>query len=166
MTVNRKELLNYYATMIERERIRVKKERGDLPPWTEDPTLRKFRFCNVWRQDDRVSRDIKATLTGDERDNILRISAGRMVINSDTIHRNGLPGVADLNNWARRARADKDWKWGIAYRVFAHVPSGTKRIDSFIPTLRRIRDLTKSSTAMLREKLLSIRYIGDFLAYE
>lgn len=42
--------------MQERERIRIRKERGDPPPWTDDPILREWRFCNLDRMDDRVSR--------------------------------------------------------------------------------------------------------------
>ena len=37
----------------ERERIRVRKERGDAPPWTDDPILSGYRFCCVRREDDR-----------------------------------------------------------------------------------------------------------------
>lgn len=40
----------------EREKIRHKKEAGVKPPWTEDPILRAYRFCNVHREDDRVTR--------------------------------------------------------------------------------------------------------------
>jgi len=40
----------------EREAIRVRKERGDPFPWTDDPILRDWRFCNVRREDDRVTR--------------------------------------------------------------------------------------------------------------
>lgn len=40
----------------EREAIRVKKERGDAQPWTKDPILATYRFCNVHREHDRVSR--------------------------------------------------------------------------------------------------------------
>ena len=40
----------------ERESIRVKKERGDAPPWTTDPILASYRFCNVRREDDKVTR--------------------------------------------------------------------------------------------------------------
>jgi hypothetical protein len=39
-----------------REALRKKKERGFLPPWTNDPILQQYRFCNVRRRDDRVSR--------------------------------------------------------------------------------------------------------------
>jgi len=40
----------------EREKIRRAKEAGEPKPWTEDPILQKYRFCNVRRMDDRVSR--------------------------------------------------------------------------------------------------------------
>lgn len=40
----------------ERESIRRKKEAGEPLPWTEDPILSKYRFCNVYREADKVSR--------------------------------------------------------------------------------------------------------------
>lgn len=42
--------------IVERESIRVKKLRGDAWPWTDDPILREYRFCNVRREDDAVTR--------------------------------------------------------------------------------------------------------------
>jgi hypothetical protein len=43
----------------EREAIRVKKESGLPPPWTDDPILATYRFCNVRREDDLVTRWIQ-----------------------------------------------------------------------------------------------------------
>ena len=40
----------------EREHIRREKEAGAAQPWTSDEVLAKYRFCNVRRRDDRVSR--------------------------------------------------------------------------------------------------------------
>lgn len=40
----------------EREAVRLKKEAGKSTPWTDDTILQRFRFCNVRRMDDRVSR--------------------------------------------------------------------------------------------------------------
>jgi hypothetical protein len=37
----------------EREAIRARKERGEPHPWTTDPILAAYRFCNVRREDDR-----------------------------------------------------------------------------------------------------------------
>lgn len=40
----------------ERESIRKKKEAGFPKPWTTDPILRQYRFCNVRREDDAVTK--------------------------------------------------------------------------------------------------------------
>lgn len=40
----------------EREQIRVKKEAGKPQPWTSDPILQQYRFCNAFREDDKVTR--------------------------------------------------------------------------------------------------------------
>lgn len=42
--------------VMERESIRLKREKGEPPPWTKDPILAKYRFTNVRRMDDRVSK--------------------------------------------------------------------------------------------------------------
>lgn len=39
----------------EREEIRKRKLAGRPAPWTDDPILTRYRFCNVHRRDDRVS---------------------------------------------------------------------------------------------------------------
>lgn len=43
------------AWIVEREAIRNKKNRGAERPWTLDPVMDQFRFCNVRREDDRVT---------------------------------------------------------------------------------------------------------------
>lgn len=40
----------------ERERVRIAKECGAPKPWTNNPILRQYRFCNVVRADDKVSQ--------------------------------------------------------------------------------------------------------------
>ena len=40
----------------EREQVRLNKDLGYLQPYTLDPILAKYRFCNVRRRDDRVSQ--------------------------------------------------------------------------------------------------------------
>lgn len=40
----------------ERESIRIRRERGEPPPWTTDPILANYRFCNIRREDDRVTQ--------------------------------------------------------------------------------------------------------------
>jgi hypothetical protein len=44
-----------FSWIKEREQIRLRKDRGDNRPWTDDPILTTYRFCNVRREDDRVT---------------------------------------------------------------------------------------------------------------
>src|SRR4051794_11546712 len=39
----------------ERETTRIRKGAGEPPPWTSDAIIAKYRFCNVRREDDRVT---------------------------------------------------------------------------------------------------------------
>lgn len=41
--------------IVERESIRLQKEMNKPKPWTQDPILQAYRFCNVRRMDDKVS---------------------------------------------------------------------------------------------------------------
>jgi len=51
------EINRYLYWIEERERIRIKKEDSKLePPWTEDEILKEFKFCQVFREDDRTTR--------------------------------------------------------------------------------------------------------------
>lgn len=52
------EILVYWIQ--ERDRIRAAKEAGAPKPWTADDLLRDYRWCNVRRMDDRVSRWLRA----------------------------------------------------------------------------------------------------------
>lgn len=42
----------------ERYRILLRRQAGEPRPWTQDPFMRKYRFGNVFRDDDTVSADI------------------------------------------------------------------------------------------------------------
>lgn len=45
--------------VVERESIRVRRAEGYQPPWTLDPILQQYRFCNVRREDDKVTQWIR-----------------------------------------------------------------------------------------------------------
>jgi hypothetical protein len=49
--------MNKYRHFVtERESIRLKREAGEEAPWTEDEILQTYKFCNMRRRDDRVSK--------------------------------------------------------------------------------------------------------------
>lgn len=41
--------------MEERQRIYLKRQKGEPWPWTADPILRRYKFCNTYREQDRVT---------------------------------------------------------------------------------------------------------------
>lgn len=60
-----KTLLHWVA---ERESVRKKKTLGYPKPWTDDPILRDYKFCNVSREDDKVTQWIHANWLDPYRD--------------------------------------------------------------------------------------------------
>ena len=46
----------------EREGVRLRRERGDPAPWSDDPIFQRGRFLNVFREDDRGSKSIQRFL--------------------------------------------------------------------------------------------------------
>lgn len=49
-------LKEFVAFISERWSIHTKRCAGQPSPWTKDPILRRYRFCNVRREDDRVTQ--------------------------------------------------------------------------------------------------------------
>lgn len=48
-------IIKFWRYVIERHAIYERRLRGQKRPWTDDPILHKFRFCNVYRQLDPTS---------------------------------------------------------------------------------------------------------------
>ena len=45
--------------ILQRERARVNHDLGNPTPWCADPVINQYRFCNVRREDDKVTRWLK-----------------------------------------------------------------------------------------------------------
>lgn len=56
---NPKDMLLYWIA--ERELVRRAKEAGLPKPWSQDPTFQTTYFCNVHREDDRITKWIRTT---------------------------------------------------------------------------------------------------------
>ena len=53
----REEVYNlYWYFACERQNIFWKKLKGEVSPWTDDPILKEYKFCNSYRVNDRVSQ--------------------------------------------------------------------------------------------------------------
>ncbi len=72
----------------ERESVRIKRERGEPPPWTDDPVIANYRFCNVRREDDVVTIWIRENIRKPFADHPhlwLMLCAARIINHPDTL---------------------------------------------------------------------------------
>lgn len=60
LTYNQQQLVYWIH---EREKIRLAKEFGEPKPWSSDPIMQETYFCNVDREDDKVTRWIRENIT-------------------------------------------------------------------------------------------------------
>lgn len=113
--------LSYWIN--EREAIRERKEQGMKPPWSYDPLMANIRYCNVRREDDKVTRWIATnwrTPFADHPNLTGAMTLARLVNWPDTLAVIGFPEewrplrVRDVI----RARASTGQKtWSSAYIV-------------------------------------------------
>jgi len=49
----------FFETARERYSIKLRRDRGDAKPWSDDKAFQDYRFCNVFREDDTVTQWIR-----------------------------------------------------------------------------------------------------------
>ena len=92
----------------ERENIRKLKDSNKLRPWTPDPILQTYKFCNVRREDDTVTKwfakNWRSEKYWDEVNFVPAIILGRTINWPDTLTAIGFPHTWDPH--AVRAKMD------------------------------------------------------------
>lgn len=109
-----KELL---AFMTARESINIARQNGAPKPWTPDPILQRYRFCNVHREDDTVTKWIAKHWREPHRgnkDNWFAMAVARWINWPDTLADIGYPLPWDPARTirgmkARREAGEKVW---------------------------------------------------------
>lgn len=95
----------------EREHIRVQKEAGMPPPWTTDEILRTWRFCNIQREDDKVTRWVTKnwrTPHADDPDVWFAMAVARHVNLPDTLQQVGYPVPWNAKKFIKAIRTRKE----------------------------------------------------------
>jgi hypothetical protein len=153
----------------ERDRIRAAKERGASKPWTTDPLLRDYRWCNVRRMDDRVSRELfdrwypkASSWRGAELDFAL---FARLVNWPDALDE--IVGHLDCARVVLTARAERGDKVFTGAYVVPGVP-GKNKVDSICDLITKISTqdlyLLRPTMRGTWEQLIRFDGIGSFLA--
>lgn len=86
--------------ILERQRIYVRRAAGKPYPWTDDPVLRGGHFCNVFRENDRVTKWIDANIRKPFADHPrlwIMLAIARYVNWPPT-----LQAIMDYNSWPSR----------------------------------------------------------------
>jgi hypothetical protein len=176
-----KNVERFFAYATAREQIRIKKEAGLPAPWTDDPILQKYRFCNVYREDDKVTRWIRAHITEAAygKNFLAAIILARWFNRISTLERLALDGHSLFGDLYRDDRVRLRLH-GVAPVVTAayviKTPNGMNKLDGVLWSY----DLIRPDCAAMQEKmkaenwslqfatahLATYPYLGPFMAYE
>ena len=106
--------------ILEREQVRKNHDLKLARPWTNDPILQKYRFCNIRREDDRVTRWLRKRWRKDHTNVELAMLLARMVNWPPTLEELGFPYTWQPKRALRilQERAARGEKvWGSAYVI-------------------------------------------------
>lgn len=166
------EQVAYWIT--EREKIRVKKETGVPPPWTKDPILRRYRFCNVHREDDKVTRWIAHNWRNPHVASPLFVAAvvlARMVNWPATLAKIGFPEPWNTESIVSAIQTQElmGKAWSSAYIVSTNGISINKALyvvrDVCYPVAKAWHGHPASNTlAAYYDKLRGFNGLGSFMA--
>jgi 5-hmdU DNA kinase, helical domain len=94
-----------FAFARERHAIYQRRAAGKNPPWTEDEILREYRFCNVYRELDKVTtwiRDNWRTPNNDDPDLWFAMCVARLFNQPESLAVIGYPVPFDLVKFSRK----------------------------------------------------------------
>lgn len=170
----------YYKDLIfwirERECVREKKEAGYPKPWSPDHIFQTTRFCNVHREDDKVTQWLRKNWYEPHADSPnLAFSAvlARVVNWPDTLEKLGFPSEWNSAQFVSRMTELSGGGtikiWGGAYMVTGGYSAGgeTKQVIMARVLDRAYENVANLETSTLREAFNDISQtpgLGTFLA--
>ena len=181
--MNAKMLRKFFYWVNERHAIYLKKERGELWPWTKDPILVKYKFTNVFRQLDRTTKDLCARLQELRTSNKILVFSNIVIFRLfnrtetyDELFRNGLCeewncryATKILENYKKRGNK----VFTGAYMVTGGSLNGKGR-SKISMICEAIDDILRDTDTLLKNKtiqdmvgaLREYNTVGGFVAYE
>lgn len=161
----------------EREKVRLAKLKGSPKPWTNDPILQAYRFCNVRRMDDKVSQWLDLhwyTPNKNHKNMVIACVLARHFNQPQTLARIGFPKVYNagyIQSGLEHIEALKrqgETTFNSAYIIRADGKFPNKAEMVFYETVQQFVDAKYiprlNSMEDLVEELMQFRNIGSFMA--
>lgn len=168
-----KKFAPFIAFVKERYAIFLKRKKGLPAPWTSDPILQKYRFTNVYREDDRVTIWIKNNLRDPLADSPLLItamSAARLINRIETLE--VLKPLILKHGWhndceamMRSVAESGEPITGAAYMITT--PQGMDKAAGISHIVHMIHEAGVPETATLRDlaiHLMKFPRVGGFIS--
>lgn len=176
-----------FAFILERWLILQRRNAGESAPWTKDPILGQYRFCNVFREDDKVTKWIAENLRKplDGEWNLIPVMAAARFINRIST----LEALKDIlleEGWHPKACPAmlRDLKKAgqpiITGAYMVKTPVGKDKITGLDEILRPIQKAAsdgpdhmlagvfqkgeRPSLQQLHERLLEFPWVGGFMS--
>lgn len=182
MVIPRKSVMSFFGFICDRQMIHHKKEDLKLPPpWTDDPILANYKFCNIFRELDAGTKIIMEKREACDLEMLVNIVCYRFFNRRDHFDRIGWIKIDRWSNASFVSRVEAAKKIGPvfsdAYLVHGSHRDVADRIDWIIERgddlLRRLRDGIPTKPKRNETKasgsyrvLKEIPGVGDFLAYQ
>jgi len=173
------EVDRYVYWIEERERIRhLKEEVRQEPPWTMDPILREFKFCQVFREDDRTTRwfrhHIREPLRNDPEVFMATVAFRffNLIETGETLLDHNLHIEWDREKAIQEIRKQNKWVTG------AYIVKSPNRMDKVTGVAECVSHIWAERDRILKDfshlkslcdawnYLLRFPYIGPFVSYE
>lgn len=178
LTDNQKQLV-YWIT--KRESIRLKKEAGIPKPWSDNPVMQETYFCNVNREDDKVTRWIRENwrygITNEDNDGRdyydFAMIVARIFNLPSTLEVIKQP--VEYHIWSGEAKAELEYKKSHGERIWngAYIVSTNgKKIDKLTYCFELFRKISinpniTGNCKTLKEahtELMKVEGLASFLA--
>lgn len=181
-----KHLRDFFTYASERQRILQRRRAGEAPPWTIDPVLQQYRFCNVYREDDRVTEwfreNVRRELDGTAHVLLATVACRwfNWIPSMDALRPMLLGGRWDIEEARRLLRESASYSGQVVTGAFVvHSPNGRgmDKVDGLtwcIDQIAQVKNLLAGtiysghSLENAHNALLGahVDSLGPFMAYE
>ncbi len=172
------QLRKYFGTARERHNIYLRRDFSKIPPWTDNPIFQKYKFCNLFREHDKVTiwlRENWREPYADHPNLPFAMALARLINWPPTLEEIGFPQrwyPEKVLKVLQRRKAAGEKIYTGAY-LLGSCPSGMTRAEYLVNDVLSPLKLSlhswfpnSSRLEFAWEWFRSQRGIGDFLAYE